>query len=64
VYGFISENAVLPAEYCELGIIKFKNDLDRFSEIVPSIQKSLTNKINDMKNVDLVLPPSLRNLVQ
>lgn len=40
-HGFIDDKAVLPADFCTLGIKKFKDDLSKFSYIKGEIIKSL-----------------------
>lgn len=63
-HGFISENVIMPCDYCELGIQKFKNDLKRFHFIRKDIVRSLNSKIVLLKNKDLVLPPSLHDILK
>lgn len=58
-HGFIDKNCILPADFCELGISKFKADLKRFSLFKVEILESLERKIQILGNRDLVLPPSL-----
>lgn len=64
-HGFISDakTLVLPADFCELGIMKFKSDLERFSEIQQDIINSLRVKIEKLGDIRKVLPPSLFNIV-
>lgn len=64
-HGFIADTKtlVLPASFCELGIIKFKRDLEKFSCIRTDIIESLRTKISKLGDIDLVLPPSLRYLL-
>ena len=64
-HGFIAnlKTLVLPADFCELGISKFKNDLERFKSAKNEIIDSLKVKIEKLGNIDLVLPPSLHYLV-
>lgn len=59
-HGFISENVILPCDYCELGIQKFLNDLNRFDFIKNDIFESLKNKISALKDYELVLPSSIK----
>lgn len=61
--GFIDSKAMLPANYCELGIVKFKKDLEWFSYHSDEIITSLKNKVEEMGDIDLVLPPSLRSII-
>lgn len=65
-HGFISNKATafLPANFNELGIKKFLNDLDRFSFIREDIIKSLKDKILDKGDIRAVLPKSLEYLVK
>jgi len=63
-HGFINIKAMLPADYCELGIKRFKNDIKTFHYIKNEIISSLKNKIKKYKNTKLVLPPSLYYLLQ
>lgn len=60
--GFIANNVHLPADYCELGIIKFRQNLEKFDVVKKEIIQSLHNKIN-IKGIELVLPPSLYDLI-
>ncbi len=62
-HGFIDNSAMLPSDYCELGLRRFVNDLDKFSYIKNYIIKSLKDKIKQHNNINLVLPPSLHYLV-
>ena len=39
--GFIASTVVMPADFCELGIARFEDDLDRFSYIRAEILDSL-----------------------
>lgn len=59
-HGFIDKSCVLPADFCELGISKFKADLKRFSPFKKEILESLERKIKLLGNRDLVLPPSFK----
>jgi very-short-patch-repair endonuclease len=58
-HGFIIKTVTLPADFCELGIELFKEDLARFQSIRTEIVQSLRNKVNDLGDFDLVLPRSL-----
>lgn len=64
-HGFISDakTLVLPADFCELGIMKFKSDLERFPEIQQDIIESLQVKIEKLGDIRKVLPPSLFGIV-
>lgn len=58
-HGFISSKLVLPADFCEMGINKFKLDLVRFSFIEQEIITSLWHRPELLKHELLVFPPSL-----
>lgn len=62
-HGFIDKKALLPADFCELGVERFKNDLNKFKPIKPIILKSLQVKVKEMQDIDLVLPPSLQEII-
>ena len=64
-HGFISDKSTckLPANFCELGIERFKHDLQRFDFIRGLIIDSLVQKIDKLKDKRLVLPPSLEYLI-
>ena len=61
--GFIDKKATLPADFCELGIERFKHDIERFYYNKKDIIKSLINKINEINNKSLVIPNSLEYLL-
>lgn len=63
-HGFISDTAMLPADFCFLGIERFKSDLERLPLIKKDIANSLENKIKELGDERYVLPPSinLKNL--
>ncbi len=61
--GFIDKKAVLPADYCELGLELFLEDLERFSYCKDEIIDSLKNKMEELESVQRVLPKSLYTLV-
>ena len=49
-HGFIDEKAVLPADFCSLGILRFCTELEIFPcEIVDQIKQSLLDKVPDDK---------------
>jgi len=54
-HGFIDKKCVLPAEFCSLGIIRYKQDLQKFDFISNDIKKSLVNKIKFLNDKRLVL---------
>lgn len=55
-HGFIDNKCILPADFCYLGIRKFLNDLNNFSNIKDEIIESLKNKIIKLGNRQLVVP--------
>jgi len=65
-HGFIDKKCILPAEFCELGIIRFKYEIDKvfsWKLIRDEIILSLRNKIQEFGNINCVLPPSLHYLL-
>lgn len=62
-HGFIDNKAMLPAYFCELGIRRFKRDLDEFKIAKDDIILSLDKKYDEYVNINYVLPPSLHNLL-
>jgi hypothetical protein len=62
--GFIDDKALLPADFCELGIEKFKSNLVQFYYCKDEIIESLQNKIIKYNDIDVVLPKSLQYLVK
>lgn len=63
-HGFIDSKASLPADFCELGIKQFLNDLKKFDYLKDDIINSLRGKIVEKKDINLVLPPSLYYLIE
>lgn len=57
--GFINDSVVLPADFCELGIERFKADLETLWYLKEEIINSLKNKIQQKGDIRLVLPKSL-----
>jgi len=57
--GFIDNKAMLPADYCDLGIKLFKKDLERFDYCKKDIVDSLKRKTEQHGSKELVLPESL-----
>ncbi len=55
-HGFVEEHAVLPAEFCCLGIERFIADMERFSFIRDGILKSLEQKLAVLHDERLVYP--------
>ena len=62
--GFIDSGAVLPANYCEMGIQKFKQDLERFEFHKQEVIDSLKIKIQQLGDIRLVLSLSLNYMVE
>jgi len=58
-HGFIDDKCILPADFCELGIERFKSDIKKFACIKNEIVDSLKTKHKTLKNKKLVLPLSL-----
>ena len=57
--GFNDKKAMLPADYCELGVELFKKDLERFDYHAEEIIQTLRDKIEEKGDIELVLPSSL-----
>ena len=62
-HGFVDSKALLPADFCELGILKFINDLHKFNYIYDDIIDSLVKKLNVLHDIDYILPPSIQYLI-
>jgi hypothetical protein len=62
-HGFIEEKAMLPADFCELGVKRFVNDIEvNFSWAKTSILRSLLRKSEKIGTLR-TLPPSLQYLI-
>ena len=61
-HGFIDKKACLPADYCYLGIERFKRDLQTHSYAIEPIIQSLRNKELEIGK-QLVLPQTLVDLL-
>ncbi len=56
-HGFIDDQAMLPADFCSLGVEQFKKDLTTLPEdVTEEIKKSLKKKIEILGDARLVLP--------
>lgn len=55
-HGFIDNKAVLPADYCTLGIKRYYEDLEKFYFLKEQINQSLINWIDKGKNYYEVFP--------
>jgi hypothetical protein len=62
-HGFISDRALLPANFCELGLHRFKLDLERFSFLSADIVNSLRAKVDQLGDARFVVPPSMFDLI-
>lgn len=60
-HGFIDSKAILPADFCELGVDRFLDDLDKFSLARDDILLSLKDKIFDMKSSKCVITSKIQN---
>ena len=58
-HGFIDKKVIYPAQFCELGVIKLLEDLERFSFIQDEIKESI---ITNNKDINILLPPSIQYL--
>lgn len=64
-HGFIDSQALLPADYCQMGIDKFLVDVhDTFKFISADIIKSIRTKIEHLGDKRLVLPNQLFHLIE
>lgn len=57
-HGFIDKKAILPADYCSLGLKRYNNDLVKFELIRKEINDSLINKVDQLGDKRLVFPLS------
>lgn len=55
---------MFPADFCELGIERFKHDLDRFAFIRTDILKSLRDTALQKGDSPLIYPTPLRSRVE
>ncbi|MGQ4006111.1 DUF559 domain-containing protein [Francisellaceae bacterium CB300] len=62
--GFIDDKAILPADFCEMGVELFRLDLEKFNYARADIISSLKEKVSKKGNIDLVLPKSLHDLLE
>lgn len=62
-HGFIDDMALLPCDFCELGLARFGYDLHRFGKIYNEILSSLAKKVELSGDISTVLPPSLYHLL-
>jgi very-short-patch-repair endonuclease len=57
-HGFIASTVVMPADFCELGIARFEDDLKRFDYIAGAILKSIREAAATRGDWRTVYPPS------
>jgi very-short-patch-repair endonuclease len=57
-HGFIAPTVVMPADFCELGIVRFEDDLKRFGYIAEHILQSLREAAAARGDWRTVYPPS------
>ncbi|MFA5490740.1 MAG: hypothetical protein WC284_16290 [Candidimonas sp.] len=62
-HGFISDDVKFPSHFCEIGLLRFLNDLEKFSYISEEIINSLRNAIEKYSKWELIIPPSLKNIL-
>lgn len=62
-HGFIDDKALLPCDFCELGILRFQCDLERFGCIKKDILQSISDKLEKIKDIDLVMPKSMQGMI-
>lgn len=62
-HGFISDVAMLPADFCSIGVERFINDLVVFDHAEEDIRKSLKNHLENKEPLEIV-PPSLMYLLE
>ena len=62
--GFIDPHVILPADFCELGIQRFLQDLETFKYLYDDIITSLIYKVSILGDSRLVIPPSINYLLK
>lgn len=63
-HGFIDKNALLPADFCILGMYRFMDDQVKFSAVLEDIINSLNNKVKLLGDERLVYPVDSRGYVE
>jgi hypothetical protein len=63
-HGFVDNGAILPSDFCELGVKKFERDLSIFFSCRSTIIQSIKKKIEDCGDIRLVIPESLYYLLE
>lgn len=61
-HGFMHPEIALPADFCELGIERFKNDLVRFDIVREKIVDTIKKRI-ETDGIERVLPKSLHSIL-
>ena len=63
-HGFIADNNTMlyPADFCELGVKRFKEELEYFTCCRAEIIKHLKERIKKY-GIDIILPPSLHYII-
>ncbi|CAM6055307.1 unnamed protein product [Sphagnum tenellum] len=62
-HGFISSSVVFPADFCELGVNRFLDDLAYYSVIRKEIVESLEQAVIVKGDWRLIYPPSVRTFL-
>ncbi|ALY07085.1 hypothetical protein VmeM32_00096 [Vibrio phage vB_VmeM-32] len=62
-HGFIDKKALLPCDFCEMGVKRFIGDLNKFHIQRTDIIDSIKNKIIEIGDINLVLPKSIQYLI-
>jgi hypothetical protein len=62
-HGFIADTVIFPADFCELGVARFLNDLDLFAAIRGDILASLKRAAAARGDWRIVYPPSVRKVL-
>ncbi len=60
-HGFIDKDAMLPLDFCCLGIERFESDLETFGFIKEDILSSLRTKLKE--KVKVIIPEPLKHLL-
>ncbi len=63
-HGFNDARVIFPADFCEMGVARFLEDLDQFAEIRADILVSLACAAKAKGNWQLIYPPSIRERLQ
>jgi len=63
-HGFIADTVVFPADFCEVGVTRFLDDLNRFGPIRAEILGSLERAVKTKGDWRFVYPPSIRDILK